>query len=209
MTTKDRIIYEALSLFSMRGYEAVTIRQIATAVGIKESSVYNHFENKQDILDTIVRETINRYEKVLQESNVPGIEDPDVSGSFDSICDEDFYQMCTGVFLFYLKDEYISKLRRLLTIEQYSNPELGKTFKNIFINNILENQAKVLQKFIDSGRFIPGDAYTMALHFYAPVFLLLYKYDNNHENEEQAIAELRSHVSQYNALYKADHKIMV
>ena len=143
----------------MRGYEAVTIRQIATAVGIKESSVYNHFENKQDILDTIVRETINRYEKVLQESNVPGIEDPDVSGSFDSICDEDFYQMCTGVFLFYLKDEYISKLRRLLTIEQYSNPELGKTFKNIFINNILENQAKVLQKFIDSGRFIPGDAY--------------------------------------------------
>ncbi len=209
MTTKDRIIYEALSLFSMRGYEAVTIRQIATAVGIKESSVYNHFENKQDILDTIVRETINRYEKVLQESNVPGIEDPDVSGSFDSICDEDFYQMCTGVFLFYLKDEYISKLRRLLTIEQYSNPELGKTFKNIFINNILENQAKVLQKFIDSGRFIPGDAYTMALHFYAPVFLLLYKYDSNHENEEQAIAELRSHVSQYNALYKADHKIMV
>ena len=209
MTTKDRIIYEALSLFSMRGYEAVTIRQIATAVGIKESSVYNHFENKQDILDTIVRETINRYEKVLQESNVPGIEDPDVSGSFDSICDEDFYQMCTGVFLFYLKDEYISKLRRLLTIEQYSNPELGKTFKNIFINNILENQAKVLRKFIDSGRFIPGDAYTMALHFYAPVFLLLYKYDNNHENEEQAIAELRSHVSQYNALYKADHKIMV
>lgn len=209
MTTKDRIIYEALSLFSMRGYEAVTIRQIATAVGIKESSVYNHFENKQDILDTIVRETINRYEKVLQESNVPGIEDPDVSGSFDSICDEDFYQMCTGVFLFYLKDEYVSKLRRLLTIEQYSNPELGKTFKNIFINNILENQAKVLQKFIDSGRFIPGDAYTMALHFYAPVFLLLYKYDNNHENEEQAIAELRSHVSQYNALYKADHKIMV
>ncbi len=171
--------------------------------------MYNHFENKQDILDTIVRETINRYEKVLQESNVPGIEDPDVSGSFDSICDEDFYQMCTGVFLFYLKDEYISKLRRLLTIEQYSNPELGKTFKNIFINNILENQAKVLQKFIDSGRFIPGDAYTMALHFYAPVFLLLYKYDSNHENEEQAIAELRSHVSQYNALYKADHKIMV
>jgi len=206
LTTKDRIIYEALSLFSIHGYEAVTIRQIASAVGIKESSVYNHFENKQDILDTIVRETIKRYEKVLQESNVPRVEEPDVSGLYDSICDEDFYQICTDIFLFYLKDEYISKLRRLLTIEQYSNPELGKTFKTIFINNILENQAKVLQKFIDSGRFIPGDAYTMALQFYAPVFLLLYKYDNDHENEEQAIAELRSHVSQYNALYKTDNK---
>lgn len=202
MTTKDRISYEALSLFSTHGYEAVTIRQIASAVGIKESSVYNHFENKQDILDTIVRETLQRYEQVLEQSNVPGVEDPNVSMLYDRIEDEDFYQMCTNIFLFYLRDEYISKLRRLLTIEQYSNPELGETFKTVFINNVLETQAKVLQRFIDSGRFIDGDAYTMALHFYAPVFLLLYKYDNVPELEEQAIRELRNHVAQYNALYR-------
>lgn len=201
MTTKDRIIYEALSLFSVSGYEAVTIRQIASAVGIKESSVYNHFENKQDILDTIVRETLQRYEQVLDRSNVPGVEDPNVSMLYDGIDDEDFHQMCTDIFLFYLKDEYISKLRRLLTIEQYSDPKLGEIFKTVFITNVLETQAKVLQKFIDSGRFIDGDAYTMALHFYAPVFLLLYKYDRMPELEEQAIRELKNHVSQYNALY--------
>ena len=42
----------------------------------------------------------------------------------------------------------------------------------------------------------------MALHFYSPVFLLLYKYDNCPENEEQAIMELKMHASQYNAIYR-------
>ncbi|NMA64783.1 MAG: TetR family transcriptional regulator, partial [Clostridiaceae bacterium] len=36
MNTREKIIYEALSLFSIKGYEAVTIREIASAVGIKE-----------------------------------------------------------------------------------------------------------------------------------------------------------------------------
>ncbi len=72
--------------------------------------------------------------------------------------------------LFYLKDDYISKLRRLLTIEQYGNKEIGETFRYVFIDRILETQRQVLQKFIDSGRFIQGDAYTMALHFYSPIF---------------------------------------
>ena len=42
----------------------------------------------------------------------------------------------------------------------------------------------------------------MALHFYAPVFLLLHKYDNNIQDEAQAIEELRKHVRQYNQLYR-------
>lgn len=70
--------------------------------------------------------------------------------------------------LFYLKDDYISKLRRLLTIEQYGNKEICETFRYVFIDRILETQRQVLQNFIDSGRFIAGDAYTMALHFYSP-----------------------------------------
>lgn len=42
----------------------------------------------------------------------------------------------------------------------------------------------------------------MALHFYSPVFLLLYKYDNCPESEAEAIAELKKHASQYNAIYR-------
>lgn len=202
MTTKERILYEALTLFSSYGYEAVTIREIARAVGIKESSLYNHFKNKRDILDTIITETFQRYEKTLEGLKVPKTGDPNISSLYDSFSDEAFEALCTNIFLFYLKDDYISKLRRLLTIEQYGNDELGEIFRTTFMENILNNQAKVLQQFIDDGRFIQGDAYIMALHFYAPVFLLLQKYDNNIQNEAKAIEELKRHVRQYNQLYR-------
>ena len=56
MTTKERIIDQALDLFSRKGYDGVSVRDISGAVGIKESSLYNHFKNKQDIFDTIVEE---------------------------------------------------------------------------------------------------------------------------------------------------------
>ncbi len=202
MTTREKIIYEALSLFSIKGYDAVTIREIASEVGIKESSIYNHFKNKQDILNKIIEETLKRYYSTLENVQVPESEDDNVSELYDNITDDTFLDICTKIFLFYLKDDYISKLRRLLTIEQYGNKEIGETFRNVFIDRILETQRQVLQKFIDSGRFIQGDAYTMALHFYSPVFLLLYKYDNCPENEEQAIMELKMHASQYNAIYR-------
>lgn len=172
-------MHEALSLFSVQGYEAVTVSEIARAVGIKESSIYNHFKNKQDILDTIVKETSKRYKIIMEKLQVPKTEDPNISSLYNNMSDEDFINLCINIFQFYLKDNYISKLRRLLTIEQYGNEELGMLYKEIFIDNVLSNQAKVIQKFIDDGRFIDGDSYTMALHFYSPIFLMLYKYDIN------------------------------
>ena len=41
--TKQRIMEEALRLFSENGYDAVSVEQIAQAVGIKAPSLYNHF----------------------------------------------------------------------------------------------------------------------------------------------------------------------
>ena len=202
MTTREKIIYEALSLFSVNGYDAVTIREIASAVGIKESSIYNHFKNKQDILNKIIDETLKRYYFTLESVQLLKSEEDNVSEFYDNVTDEEFLDICSKIFLFYLKDDYISKLRRLLTIEQYGNEEMGEIFRNVFIDRVLETQRQVLQKFIDSGRFIQGDAYTMALHFYSPVFLLLYRYDNCPENEEQAIKALKMHASQYNAIYR-------
>ncbi len=52
--TKEQILDAAIDLFSQKGYDAVSIRDIARAVGIRESSIYNHYKGKEDILDTIM-----------------------------------------------------------------------------------------------------------------------------------------------------------
>ena len=39
---------------SKKGYDSVSIRTIASNVGIKESSIYNHYSSKKEILMSIL-----------------------------------------------------------------------------------------------------------------------------------------------------------
>ena len=55
MTTKQKILNEALSLFLEKGYSAVYVGDIAEAVGMKTPSLYKHYKNKQDILIPVLK----------------------------------------------------------------------------------------------------------------------------------------------------------
>ncbi len=55
-STREKILEVSLELFSQRGYSAVSIRDICKCVGIKESSVYYHFESKQNIFDELLNQ---------------------------------------------------------------------------------------------------------------------------------------------------------
>lgn len=51
---KEEIIYTATKLFKKKGYSAITMRDIASEMGIKAASLYNHIKSKQDILSEII-----------------------------------------------------------------------------------------------------------------------------------------------------------
>ena len=51
MSTKERILDAALTLFAENGYDGTSVEQIANAVGIKAPSLYKHFKGKEDILN--------------------------------------------------------------------------------------------------------------------------------------------------------------
>ena len=68
--TKQRILEKALELFSNRGYDAVSVGEIASAVGIKAASLYNHYSGKQAIFDAIVEKSVERYEKFAESMDV-------------------------------------------------------------------------------------------------------------------------------------------
>ena len=53
-TRKDEIIKTAAKLFEKKGYSAVTMRDLAKAMGIKAASLYNHINSKQEILKEII-----------------------------------------------------------------------------------------------------------------------------------------------------------
>jgi len=51
---KDDIVKAAAKLFKKKGYSAVTMRDLATELGIKAASLYNHINSKQELLNSII-----------------------------------------------------------------------------------------------------------------------------------------------------------
>ncbi|NNE30888.1 MAG: TetR/AcrR family transcriptional regulator [Winogradskyella sp.] len=72
ITRKEEIIRTAAKLFKDKGYSAVTMRDLATSMGIKASSLYNHINSKQDILKAIIISLAEEFTagmKLIQSSN--------------------------------------------------------------------------------------------------------------------------------------------
>jgi len=52
--TKTRILGTAVTLFSEQGFSAVSMREIAKAVGISAPALYNHFDSKEALYQAAV-----------------------------------------------------------------------------------------------------------------------------------------------------------
>jgi AcrR family transcriptional regulator len=51
--TKESILKAALGLFAVKGYEAVSVSQIAGTLGMTKGALYKHYKNKRDVFDSI------------------------------------------------------------------------------------------------------------------------------------------------------------
>jgi TetR/AcrR family transcriptional regulator, cholesterol catabolism regulator len=59
--TKSRILDTAITLFAERGFEACTMRDIGSAVGIKAPAIYNHYSSKEDVLAAAMEHIMGRF----------------------------------------------------------------------------------------------------------------------------------------------------
>lgn len=198
MSTKERILSEALSLFSVHGYSSVSVRDITKAIGIRESAIYKHYKNKQEIFDTIIRisaERINEFQQELINTAGQEVSD-DTNFSIDLI-----QKIYCRLFSFYLTDEILSKFRKMMIIEQYRSMELNTMFTEMFIEKTLRYQTEVFRQLIHEGRIGGTDPEIMALHFYSPVFLLLFRYDTCTEKLDEALKLIQKHIQEFFELY--------
>lgn len=59
--TRERILDTAIALFGERGFEACTMRDLATEVGIKAPAIYNHYSSKEDVLAAAMEHIAGRF----------------------------------------------------------------------------------------------------------------------------------------------------
>ena len=123
--TKQEILEVSLDLFSVQGFEATSISQIASAVGIRKASLYSHFENKQAILDAIVKDVLEQYAEhsIFAKADWDKYDDAAEKKAFTPDVAE---QMILGQIRYILHDPHISRARKMLVMEQFQNPELAK-----------------------------------------------------------------------------------
>ena len=120
--TKQRILEKSLELFSTKGYDAVSVGEIAKAVGIKAPSLYNHFPGKQAIFDAILETTSAHYQKDTAEISVHVQDSQKDIPVFSHISEELLVEKVRQIFLYSLHDKTISQFRRMMTLEQFRSP---------------------------------------------------------------------------------------
>lgn len=203
-STKQRILQAALTLFAQNGYEAVRVAQIAEAVGIKAPSLYKHYTSKQSIFDAILAEMEARYKAQVGAMHLDG-QDPAKDAEALANTDEaHLVAVARGLFLYYLHDEFASPFRRMLAVEQSHNSSLAALYAKQYIEDPLTFQGSLFGLLVSTGRMRPEDTGIMALHFYAPVFLLLTLCDCKPEMESEALTLIEKNITQFERLYRAE-----
>ena len=71
----DEIISVASVLFSMKGYSATSLKEIADEVGLHKTSLFHYFKNKEEILMEVMDKGLREYVNILDESPIdPNLE---------------------------------------------------------------------------------------------------------------------------------------
>ncbi len=168
MDTKAKIMDVALHMFSERGYEAVSIRDICREVGIKESTLYYHFKNKQDILDSLFIRFEEHVNSLLNVLHSPDAWNNSKRPSFEWI---DIY-----FFDRYLLDPFCNRIMRLMLIEQSHNKEIQQKYNRWLFEEPRRIEMSVFETLSQLGVMSADLAEQTGKNFYAYITMLVFKY---------------------------------
>ena len=198
--TKQEILNVALNLFSVQGFEATSISQIANAVGIRKASLYSHFENKQAILDALIKEVLEQYAEhsifAMVDWNDPAFTKDKLDMTPDAAV-----QMIQGQLRYILHDPAISRARKMLTIEQFQNPELAKLQTRQNYEDVLRYFTGLVGFLIRQGVLTEDDPEIMAAQLCLPITVWLGLCDREPERESEVKELVDRHIRQFFRLY--------
>ena len=179
--TKKKILEASIELFSRKGYSAVSVRELTKAVGIKESSLYNHFRSKEEILESIYQLFKREHDLAL-----PSIDQLPAIAKSTTI--EKFLLDGMERFKRSVADELHEKMWRILNIEQFRDQRA----RDIILIQVYKGTIDFLEHaflaFMEENKLKQGNARLLATQYQYPIFTmmteyLLLKYDEKDTSE--------------------------
>ena len=201
MNTKEKILDEALTLFSEKGYANVFVGDIADRVGIKAPSLYKHYKNKKAIFDAIIEEMNRRFEEQAKAMQINGTDAAADAGIYKNLSEDQLLKLGREFFLYYLHDDYNRKFRKMLTLEQFHDTDLAKVYSKLYVDDPLSYQGMLFGFMVMAGVLQTDNVQVMTLHFYSPIYFMLTICDREPEREPEMLKLLDEHIKQFDRLY--------
>ena len=180
--TKERILTTALRLFARDGYEAVSVSDIAQALGMTKGALYKHYKNKRDLFDSMIQRMLELDSTAARQYGMPEQAFQADESGYDQVDWDDLKRFTLAQFRFWTEDGFACPLRRMLSLEQYRSEEMGKLYQEMVVAGPVHYTADIFRRMMAGGRMKPGDADALAAQFYAPMFLLIAMADGGAEN---------------------------
>ena len=192
MTTRDRILEEALRLFSEKGYDGTSVESIAEAVGIKAPSLYKHFKGKEDILNSIIDVSEKRYSENFGSAHSVG----KLPGS-----KEEFLRLSIERFSYTLNDPNIRRIRIFLTQEQFRNKRMADITNRHQMEDVQSLMVNMLGGMMETGVVKKDDPRLLAVELASPAVLMVSESDRLPDKRDEILKKFEEHIRHFCDVY--------
>ena len=149
LETSGRILECAAELFAMRGYEHATLQEIASAAGIRESSIYNHFEGKAAILSRLLQ----IFREDAPKSRPP---EEELDRMLDALSPEEVMKNILFHFGAHTP-KMLEHVAMAINSEKYHNPEAAKVYAECVVQEPAGYYERLFWKMTARGMIAPVD----------------------------------------------------
>lgn len=194
--TKENILHTALRLFARDGYEAASVSDIAGELGMTKGALYKHYKSKRDIFDSIVERMCQMDVERAKRYEVPEETFDKSPSAYRNTAVDNIKVFIEAQFHFLTEDEFTSNFRKMLTLEQYRNPEITELYQKCLVSGPVSYMEDLFREMMEQGIWSKSNPKQLALEFYAPFYLLLSISDTMPDKKEAAKL-LTAHIERF------------
>ena len=191
--TRELILQTALKLFSQKGFEAVSVRDIAAELELTAPALYVHFKRKQDILEAILRRMEERDAELSGQDGVPQETFTDNPNAYGHVPLDSLMVFTMDMFHYWTEDEFAVRFRHLLTIEQFRDKRFADLLQQYLGNGVVQYLEDIFRENAH------GDSHDLAISFWSLFRFLLEQYDVATTKKAKALInkQLETHLADF------------
>lgn len=190
--TKEKLLEAALKMFSQNGYAGTNIRELSASLGLGKSSLYRHFESKEEIWNQMIDEMEAYYEMHFGSiDNLPSI--PDST--------DELKELTLRMIDFTVHDEKVIMTRKILLTEQFRDGRICALATKHFSGGLEAIFTKVFEGMMKNGSLKEGDPAMLAFVYTAPISSLVQLCDRETEKRGEALEKVNAFIGHFIKTY--------